>query len=156
MTMLLKTLCAALTALTLAAMPALALSSAEDPFFIWYTFAELDLDTGEMSDDLKGLDGKEVEVPGFVVPTEFNEEGVVTEFILVPSFGYCIHVPPPPPNQMVYVKMKKPFTVTDIWLPMVVTGKLSLSPVESEFGEVSYLLEGDEVRVYKGEGGSML
>jgi uncharacterized protein len=30
---------------------------------------------------------------------------VVSEFFLVPYFGACIHVPPPPPNQIVYVKL---------------------------------------------------
>ena len=44
--------------------------------------------------------GKRIVLPGFIVPTAYNEEREVTEFFLVPFFGACIHVPPPPPNQI--------------------------------------------------------
>ncbi|HTU52118.1 MAG TPA: DUF3299 domain-containing protein, partial [Acidobacteriaceae bacterium] len=52
------------------------------------------------------LSGKRVSIPGFMVPLE-DDLDVVTEFLLVPYAGACIHVPPPPPNQIVYVKMNK-------------------------------------------------
>ena len=49
------------------------------------------------------LDGKQVKIPGFIVPLDVAKDGTVSEFFLVPYFGACIHVPPPPPNQIVYV-----------------------------------------------------
>ena len=52
---------------------------------------------------VKALDGQQVRLPGYIVPLEVSEEGRVTEFLLVPYFGACIHVPPPPPNQIVHV-----------------------------------------------------
>src|SRR5206468_7419214 len=53
------------------------------------------------------LDGKVVKLPGYVLPIEFNGKQV-TEFLLVPWVGACIHTPPPPPNQIVHVKTDKP------------------------------------------------
>lgn len=41
------------------------------------------------------LDGQQVRLPGFVVPLEGDSKEVTT-FFLVPYFGACIHVPPPP------------------------------------------------------------
>ena len=54
------------------------------------------------------LDGQLIEIPGFIVPLSEDSEGLVTEFFLVPYVGACIHVPPPPPNQIVYVKPMEP------------------------------------------------
>ncbi len=56
------------------------------------------------------LDGKHVRIGGYVVPLDF-EATTVKEFLLVPFVGACIHVPPPPPNQIVYVKTAKGFDV---------------------------------------------
>ena len=54
--------------------------------------------------------GQKIQIDGFMVPLEFDYgEGLtVEEFVLVPDAGMCIHVPPPPPNQMIFVKLKKP------------------------------------------------
>lgn len=53
------------------------------------------------------LDGKKIKIPGFVVPLEENQTAV-SEFLLVPYFGACIHVPPPPANQIIHVITAKP------------------------------------------------
>jgi hypothetical protein len=60
--------------------------------------------TGSIAVNQK-LSETKVKIPGFVVPLVVNDNGVVSEFFLVPYFGACIHVPPPPPNQIVYVKL---------------------------------------------------
>ena len=52
------------------------------------------------------LDGTRVRMPGYVVPLEFDDTRV-TEFFLVPYVGACIHTPPPPPNQIVHVKLSE-------------------------------------------------
>ena len=52
---------------------------------------------------VKALDGQSVSLPGFVVPLEGDSE-LITEFLLVPYFGACIHVPPPPPNQPIWIQ----------------------------------------------------
>jgi hypothetical protein len=95
------------------------------------------------------LSGKRVAIPGFMVPLE-DDLDMVTEFLLVPYAGACIHVPPPPPNQIVYVKMDKnskvQVTFTD---PILVTGTLKISTVQSPYGDVSYDLSGESVVPYQ-------
>jgi uncharacterized protein len=44
------------------------------------------------------LDGRLMKIAGYIVPAETTEDGKLKEFFLVPYFGACIHVPPPPPN----------------------------------------------------------
>ncbi len=96
------------------------------------------------------LDGKRVSIPGFMVPLEDDAESV-TEFLLVPYAGACIHVPPPPPNQIVHVLLtdhgKVKMTFVD---PIVVTGTLKISTVQSPYGDVSYDLAADTVAPYPG------
>nr|WP_242469557.1 DUF3299 domain-containing protein [Rhabdochromatium marinum] len=43
---------------------------------------------------VEALDGQRVKLPGFVVPLEFDFDEL-SEFLLVPYYGACIHVPPP-------------------------------------------------------------
>lgn len=94
------------------------------------------------------LQGKRIAIPGFMVPLE-DDAQEVTEFLLVPYAGACIHVPPPPPNQMVYVKLihggKAKMSFTE---PIVVTGTLKISTVKSPYGDVSYNLDGESVKPY--------
>ncbi|MFN8943680.1 MAG: DUF3299 domain-containing protein, partial [Pseudobdellovibrionaceae bacterium] len=71
----------------------------------WRLLSEMDYITGDATPELKNIDNQRVKIPGFMVPLEDNIKEV-KEFLLVPSPQACIHVPPPPPNQMVYVRMK--------------------------------------------------
>jgi hypothetical protein len=50
------------------------------------------------------LDGKQVQIAGYVVPLEGDTRGL-TEILLVPYEGACIHTPPPPANQIVHVTL---------------------------------------------------
>jgi hypothetical protein len=70
------------------------------------------------------LNGKQVKIPGFVVPLEGDGEAI-NEFLLVPYFGACIHVPPPPPNQIVYVKFSTAVPIDNLYDAVWVTGTLS-------------------------------
>ena len=89
------------------------------------------------------LDGAHVRIPGFIVPLERRADGAISEFFLVPYFGACIHVPPPPPNQIVYVKMRagaSPHAIDDAeW----VTGTLHASTKNSALGAAAYTLDGE-------------
>lgn len=94
------------------------------------------------------LNGKRVTIPGFMVPLQDDLEHV-TQFLLVPFAGACIHVPPPPPNQIVFVEMKKA-TVQVTWSdPIQVTGTLNISAIQSPYGAVSYDLKGETVQPYQ-------
>jgi hypothetical protein len=70
------------------------------------------------------LDGQLVRLPGYVLPLEISGRQV-TEFLLVPWVGACIHTPPPPANQIVHVKPDRPFELSGMFMPVWVTGRLS-------------------------------
>ena len=115
----------------------------------WPLLGTLDFRTYDIPDQLKKHNGAVVRIPGFVVPLD-DEAELVSEFLLVPYFGACIHVPPPPPNQIVHVKMaagKK--TDYDFWRPLLVQGQLKIARIESPYGEVSYQLTGFHTEPYE-------
>ena len=59
------------------------------------------------------LDGEFVRIPGYVVPFDFDSDQSWAEFLFVPYMGACIHTPPPPPNQIVLVRLAKKLVVKD-------------------------------------------
>jgi hypothetical protein len=97
----------------------------------------------------KTLDGALVRLPGFIVPLEALKGGSVSEFLLVPYFGSCIHVPPPPPNQLVYVHTSKPAPIESIYDAYWVTGKLRLQSRNTRLGSAAYELNADKIEVYR-------
>jgi hypothetical protein len=71
------------------------------------------------------------------------------EFLLVPYFGACVHTPPPPANQMIYVKMKNKKTVKiGWWDPVMFEGVIHFKQVESTYGATSYEMEGLDSKPY--------
>jgi uncharacterized protein len=95
------------------------------------------------------LDGAYVRIPGFIVPLESDEGGWLDEFLLVPYYGACIHVPPPPPNQLVYVKLEKPFYLRSMWDPFWVTGKMTTKRWYGDFAEAHYLMDGEKMELFE-------
>lgn len=112
----------------------------------WRLLGEMDYITGKSSPELEALNSKDVKIPGFMVPLEDDQKAVV-EFLLVPSPQACIHVPAPPPNQMVYVKMKKGTEAAQG--PIWVYGKLQLVTKKSMYGDASFELIGEAIEPYK-------
>jgi len=86
------------------------------------------------------LDGQRVRLPGFVVPLEFDGDGT-SEFLLVPYFGACIHVPPPPPNQIVYVQTLTGYPLKGLFDAVWVTGVMSAQAHLNEIGDAGYTLQ---------------
>lgn len=98
------------------------------------------------------LDNTEVRLPGFGVPLDGDDE-YVREFLLVPYFGACLHLPPPPRNQIVLVKMKGRGVPMDVAFDaMWLQGTLKVSSQDTEFGTAGYVLEGESAEVYDGGG----
>jgi hypothetical protein len=73
-------------------------------------------------------EGKTIRMPGYLLPLDITE-GEVTEFLLVPWVGACIHTPPPPPNQIVYVQAAEPWPVRSQWEPVYVEGTMQVGDV---------------------------
>ena len=70
------------------------------------------------------LDGRDVEIPGYALPLEYSG-AQISEFLLVPYVGACIHVPPPPPNQIVHVRFPEGFESEGLFTPVLVVGRIS-------------------------------
>lgn len=96
------------------------------------------------------LNGSQIKIPGFVIPLE-GDQNVVTEFLLVPYMGACIHVPPPPPNQIIYVRFKGGAPIQDLWDVVNVIGELKTETVSHELAEVGYVIEGTALAPYEDE-----
>jgi len=96
------------------------------------------------------LNGAEVKLAGFVVPLE-REGNALREFLLVPYFGACVHVPPPPANQIVHVVSPKPVPNTATMDAVWVSGKLALFPTATQMGRSSYRLQAAIIEPYKGK-----
>lgn len=114
----------------------------------WRLLRELNYETGEKPESLAKLDGKYVKIPGFVVPLD-DDAASYSEFLLVPSPQACIHVPPPPPNQMVMVRMKSGQAPQRSWGPVWVMGRLIMASTDSQYGKISYMLHGDSSEPYR-------
>ena len=95
------------------------------------------------------LDGIQAKIPGFVVPLEISGEGMVKEFLLVPYFGACIHYPPPPPNQIVYVILDDPIDLESTWAPIWATGELTTEFKDSGLGSAGYTLMAQTIEEYE-------
>jgi hypothetical protein len=95
------------------------------------------------------LDDKQVKIPGFIVPLDVAKDGTVSEFFLVPYFGACIHVPPPPPNQIVYVTTKKGIALDSIYEAYWITGTMKMQNKSTRLGAAAYSLAADKVEIYK-------
>ncbi|KAF1071137.1 MAG: hypothetical protein GAK45_00596 [Pseudomonas citronellolis] len=92
------------------------------------------------------LDGKQVRLGGYPVPLENDAKGRVTEFFLVPYPGACIHVPPPPPNQIVLVRYPKGMKMDDIYSPLWVIGTLKVEKVSNDLADAAYAISDAKVR----------
>jgi hypothetical protein len=88
---------------------------------------------------IEDLDGQQVRLAGFVLPLEFGGFEV-TEFLLVPYFGACIHVPPPPANQIVYVKTQTAYPITGMFDAVRVTGTLKVESYRNLLGDAGYTM----------------
>jgi hypothetical protein len=92
------------------------------------------------------LDGKRIHIGGYVVPLDFDSTRV-KEFLLVPFVGACIHVPPPPANQIVYVKSEAGIDVKGTFDPVWVTGTLKVTPAATALAEAGYSLDAEKVEL---------
>lgn len=89
---------------------------------------------------VEDMNGKAIRIPGFIVPLEFDDDQTITQFFLVPFFGACIHVPPPPPNQIIFVNYPKGLKLNALYDPFWISGIVTTSLVENDIATSSYSL----------------
>ena len=95
------------------------------------------------------LDGQAIRLPGYIVPLEVNEEGRTTEFLLVPYFGACIHVPPPPSNQIVHVRSEIGVKLEELYQPYWIEGAMQVKASTSELADAGYQMDAQKIYVYE-------
>ena len=94
------------------------------------------------------LDGLKVRMPGYVVPLDFNAKSEYDQFLLVPYFGACLHTPPPPPNQIVFVKSSPATKIVNINEPVWVEGIMKTGKFGSDLGNSAYELTLSKLESY--------
>jgi hypothetical protein len=95
------------------------------------------------------LDGQAIRLPGYIVPLEVNEAGRTTEFLLVPYFGACIHVPPPPSNQIVHVRSEIGVKLEELYQPYWIEGAMQVKASTSELADAGYQMDAQKIYVYE-------
>jgi hypothetical protein len=83
------------------------------------------------------------------VPLESNEQQRVTQFFIVPYFGACLHLPPPPPNQIIYVEYSDGLELTTLYDPYWFEGTLVIDHTQKELGDSAYTLRLDDAYIFE-------
>ena len=92
------------------------------------------------------FNGQMVRLAGYVVPLE-TDGTALKEFLLVPYYGACIHVPPPPPNQTVFVRAKDGLSVRRLFDTVAVTGRFNTERRAGELADAGYVLDATAIEL---------
>lgn len=98
---------------------------------------------------IKAFDKRAIRIPGFIVPLQQNEERKITEFFVVPYFGACIHMPPPPPNQIIFVQFEQGIELDDLQQAFWFEGIVDIQTQEHQLGTSAYALQLDNYELYE-------
>ena len=103
------------------------------------------------SHSVASMDGKRIRIGGYPVPLESDARGRSTLFFLTPYPGACIHVPPPPPNQILLVRYPAGIALDDIYAPLWVEGPLQVEQISNELADAAYTMDASSVRLVQEE-----
>lgn len=109
----------------------------------WSLLATLDETSASVPAPIQALQGTTRTIAGYMVP--LNEDFMaetVAEFFLVPDPIACIHGPPPPINQVVYVVMAAPVPIDYEFRGVRVTGTFGIPDRDPVHGFMGYELVG--------------
>ncbi len=106
----------------------------------WTVLSELDVESGAKPASLTQTLAHPIRIHGYAMPLEAGEAGV-TSFLLVPDSSYCVHVPPPPPNQLILVEVERPLHWRSLESGLWLTGTIEVVEQESEFGRFMYKMK---------------
>ena len=113
------------------------------PTVTWDILKTFDYQTQHAPASLKTFLNKPITIAGFIVPLELDETiDTVKEFVLVPNPLACVHIPPPPPNQMILVTMKHAIPLDMDFRGVSITGILKLARSSVQEKLVGYELVG--------------
>jgi hypothetical protein len=97
------------------------------------------------------LEGKKIRLPGYVVPLESDDDGKMIEFFFVPFYGACIHVPPPPPNMLVHVRLSKGMDTPSLYDPVTLKGVMRTQVTQNAMASSAYTMEDATLEPYRND-----
>lgn len=95
------------------------------------------------------LDKQQVKIAGYIVPVEVTADNKLKEFFIVPYFGACIHVPPPPPNQIIYARLESPIDMTEIYDAFWIEGQLNVETIHNDLASSAYTMDVRSVTLWE-------
>jgi hypothetical protein len=98
---------------------------------------------------VEALNGVKVRIPGYTVPFEYGSKAEITQFLLVPYFGACIHSPPPPPNQTIFVRTDTPIKLKDLAQAVWIEGTMLTQTQNSDLADAAYTIEMTNITKYE-------
>jgi len=98
---------------------------------------------------VEDLDGLIIRMPGYILPLDFAEHGASHEFLLLPYHGACVHTPPPPPNQIVFLRSAEPVRFGALWEPVWVEGRMEVERVNTDLAATAYSMVVRTVEPYQ-------
>ena len=98
---------------------------------------------------VKELNETKIRIPGYTVPFEYGANAEITEFLLVPYYGACLHAPPPPPNQTVFAMTDEPIKLRDLAQAVWIEGTMYTQTQESELADAAYTIRVEKVETYE-------
>ena len=98
---------------------------------------------------VKELNEMKIRIPGYTVPFEYGANAEITEFLLVPYYGACLHAPPPPPNQTVFAMADEPIKLRDLAQAVWIEGTMYTQTQESELADAAYTIRVEKVETYE-------
>lgn len=90
------------------------------------------------SEVVASVEGNTLSLDGYVVPLESDDQGRLSELLFVPFQGACIHVPPPPPNQIIRVVLRTPMAMPGLWDAFHLSGTLHIAHFDADIASASY------------------
>ena len=109
---------------------------------------EIDFDESQFGKTRTELNNSQVRIPGFVIPLQSDAQ-TVTELLLVPFYGACLHVPAPEPNQIIYVKFAEGAPLPEMWEGVYVQGLLKTQSNSHELAQTGYLMQATKIEKYQ-------
>ena len=95
------------------------------------------------------LNGRKIKMPGYTVPLDFSPAAEIDEFLLVPTLGACVHVPPPPPNQTVFAQLSETMPIRDMPQAVWIRGTLVADTQSTDLADAAYTIIVDDIEEYQ-------
>ena len=114
----------------------------------WDDLSGYDFKAGKLSSELENKLKQNVKIAGFLVPLG-GDVASIKEVLLVATRGACIHVPAPPPNLVIHVKLNKPMHLKNLRGPMWIFGSLEVETSKTEWATAGWKMESFKVEAYK-------